>query len=117
MNKRIEELEIALIALKTEFESFKAYHDKIVEHLNQAGESKEAEITRLKNLCVGFSWAKWVATDYSGDIWAYAEEPIKFINWWRTLDANCEKITPEQAIFLCGRLPEWSEDEPIPVKQ
>ena len=116
MNKRIEELEIALIALKTEFESFKAYHDKIVEHLNQAVESKEAEITRLKNLCVRFSWAKWVATDEDGCIFAYEAKPIKIMNVWEPLYRHFEKITPEQAIALCGRVPAW-EDEPIPVKQ
>ena len=62
-------------------------------------------------------WAKWVATDYNGYIWAYAEEPEKVINWWMALYGQFKKITPEQAIALCGRVPEWSDVVPIQVKR
>lgn len=62
-------------------------------------------------------WAKWVATDYNGDIWAYAEEPEKVINWWRALYGQFEKITPKQAMLLCGRVPAWANDEPTPVER
>ena len=62
-------------------------------------------------------WANWVATDDLGEIWAYAEEPIKTICWWRAIDEHCERITHEQAISICGRIPQWSDDEPTRVKR
>ena len=116
MNKRIEELEIALISLKTEFESFKAYHDKIVEHLNQAAESNEAEITRLTKIHGRLSWAKYVAADMVGTICVYRSSPTKGTKMWHSTDLF-EDITPDQALSLCGRIPEWSDEEPTPVKQ
>ena len=65
-------------------------------------------------------WANWIATDEIGEIWAYADRPIRDIKSWKTwvsFDAYMEHITPEQAIALCGRLPQWSDDEPTPVKR
>ena len=62
-------------------------------------------------------WANWVATDDLGEIWAYSEEPIKTMYWWKSIGGHCENITQEQAIFLCGRLPQWSDDEPTRVKR
>lgn len=115
MNKRIEELEIDLIALKTEFESFKAYHDKIVEHLNPASESKEAEITPLTWPYGGLIWVKYIATDKDGAIVAFLSKPERDNDMWLSLDYD-EEITSEQAIELCGRVPSW-KDEPIPVRQ
>lgn len=65
-------------------------------------------------------WANWVATDEDGEIWAYTDRPIRDIKSWKTwvsFDAYMEHITPEQAIALCGRLPQWSDDEPTRVKR
>lgn len=62
-------------------------------------------------------WANWIATDEIGEIWAYAEEPIKTMYWWRVLSGHCENITQEQALSICGRIPQWSDDEPTPVKR
>ena len=65
-------------------------------------------------------WANWVATDEIGEIWAYTDRPIRDIKsrkTWVSFDAYMEHITPEQAIALCGRLPQWSDDEPTPVKR
>lgn len=114
MNKRIEELEIALISLKTEFESFKAYHNKIIEHLNQAVENKEAEITPLTWPYGRLNWVKYIATDKDGAIIAFLSKPERGNVMWLSLDYD-DEITSEQAIGLCGRVPLW-EDEPIPVK-
>lgn len=115
MNERIEELEIALISLKTEFESFKAYHDKIVEHLNQAAESNEAEITQLTWPYGRLNWVKYIATDKDGTIVAFLSKPERGNVMWLSLDYDYE-ITSEQAIAICGLVPAW-KDEPIPVKQ
>ena len=62
-------------------------------------------------------WANWIATDDLGEIWAYAEEPIKTIYWWRAIGGHCESITHEQALSICGRIPQWSDDEPTRVKR
>lgn len=62
-------------------------------------------------------WAKWVATDESGFTYAYAEEPIKTMYWWNALGVPCKSITHEQALSLCGRIPEWTDNKPTPVKR
>ena len=33
------------------------------------------------------------------------------------IDEYYEYITPEQTLSLCDRVPEWTNDEPIPVKR
>lgn len=60
------------------------------------------------------SWAKWVATDETGDIWAYSDKPIKLNYSWEAAD-EAELITPVMAIVLCDRVPGWSDEEPTPV--
>ena len=77
----------------------------------------ELENKIKKEVSDNLDWAKYVATDYNGEIWAYAEKPIKFIDWWRALDGNCEKITIAQAMLLCGRVPIWEDNTPTPVKR
>lgn len=63
------------------------------------------------------SWARWVATDTTGDVYAYESRPYKVeAHWlWEDNDKYIE-ITPNQAITLCGRLPKWEDEEPTPVK-
>ena len=63
-----------------------------------------------------FYWAKYVTTDADGQIFALEALPEKRNIWWypRSL-TRFEKITPEQAITLCGRIPEWEDEEPTPV--
>lgn len=65
-------------------------------------------------LLTDLSWVKWVAMDQTGDIWAYAEKPIKLNYSWEAADEG-ELITPVMAIVLCDRVPEWSDSEPTPV--
>lgn len=35
--------------------------------------------------------------------------------WFKFLTAGWTDITPEEAIALCGRMPEWSDNEPTPI--
>ena len=35
--------------------------------------------------------------------------------WFKFLTAGWTDITPEEAIALCGRVPEWSDEEPTPI--
>ena len=65
-----------------------------------------------------FHWAKYVATDEDGEVWAYADRPIRDTKSWKkwvSFDAYMEHITPEQAMALCGRVPKWEDEEPTPV--
>ena len=58
--EKIEELQIALISVRSEYESFKAYHDRIVDELNKTinelNEKKNTETQKSKAL----EWTKWV---------------------------------------------------------
>jgi len=62
-------------------------------------------------------WANWIATDIDGAIYAYDEKPIKMEMEYQWYDINTlhKEITSEQSISLCGRIPEWSDEEPTPV--
>ena len=63
-------------------------------------------------------WAKYVATHRNGGIYAHEALPTKKIIWWRPQPfTKLERITPEQAFVLCGRIPQWSDEEPTPVKR
>ena len=57
--EKIEELQIALISVRSEYESFKAYHDRIVDELNKTinelKEKKNTETPKSKAL----EWTKW----------------------------------------------------------
>lgn len=64
------------------------------------------------------SWARWVATDMTGDVYAYESRPYKVEDHWLWEDNDKYiEITPNQAITLCGRLPKWEDEEPTPVKK
>ena len=57
----------------------------------------------------------WVATDQNGIIWRRDNSLIKDDGYWeRRLE---ERLTPMQAMALCGRVPKWSDDEPTPIYQ
>ena len=61
--------------------------------------------------------AKWVAADKVGSIFAFSKEPKKGVYvWFPQKDDWFESITEEQAIALCGRVPQWP-DKPTRVKQ
>ena len=63
------------------------------------------------------SWAKWVATDMTGDVYAYESRPYKVETHWLWGDNDRYiNIIPNQAIALCGRVPKWEDEEPTPVK-
>ena len=65
---------------------------------------------------VDLSWAKWVATDENGEIFAYEALPIKGRIWWNSQSLTMfKRITPEQAIALCNVIPQWDDEEPIQV--
>ena len=63
----------------------------------------------------GLDWVNWVAKDYDKRIWAYSEKPRKSKNVWRSDDRAPKQISTEQAVSLCGCVPEWSDGEPTPV--
>ena len=63
-----------------------------------------------------FYWAKYVTTNKDGEICALESLPEKGGQWWWPLSTTRFKtITPEQAIALCGRVPQWEDEEPTPV--
>lgn len=125
MNKKekIEKLQIELISVRSEYELFKAYHDRIVDELNKTvNELKEViENTEIQNLkALGeFDMVKYVAKNKYGDIFVFSKKPSKGINVWlpETGERWVEGITQEQAYALCGRVPQWEDDEPTPVKR
>ena len=68
----------------------------------------------------------WVATDKSGSIFAYEAKPYKNRQFdldtdeWVDLDEwvegkYCIDVTEEQSIKLCGKVPQWTDEEPTPV--
>ena len=89
---------------------------KELEELKTRVSELENRITKEEVLDIS-EWANWIATDDLGEIWAYAEEPIKTMYWWRGLSGQCESITQEQALSICGRIPQCSDDEPTRVKR
>lgn len=64
------------------------------------------------------SWANWVATDEDGIIGAFQVKPYKDESIWNFYTSGeYLHITKAQAMVLCGRVPEWSDDKPTPVKR
>ena len=63
-------------------------------------------------------WAKWVATDEDGCIFAFTVKPTRGESRWGLETKGWfESITITQAMLLCGRVPAWTNDEPTPVKR
>ena len=70
----------------------------------------EAEVDDL-------SWARWVATDRDGSVFAYKWKPNKGdMHWWAEDEDGWRNITHKVSIDLCGRVPEWSDEEPTLIK-
>ena len=68
-----------------------------------------------KETLARYNWVKYVATDKDGKIWVFLDKPFKDGYVWNSLISNF-MITEEQAIVLCGRVPQWDDDEPTPVR-
>ena len=62
-------------------------------------------------------WAKWVATDMGGLVYAFSNKPEKLNKtWYEGSDNGIQaEITSDQALAICGRIPEWSDEEPTQV--
>ena len=116
--EKIEELQIALISVRSEYESFKAYHDRIVDELNKTV-SELKEIIEKKETQNPHGWVKYVATDENGCIYAYNSKPYKHKHEWvHGVDGDTLKeLTIEQVLDLGIRVPKWSDNEPTPVKK
>lgn len=54
----------------------------------------------------------WVVRTSGGSIGRYMA-PVKTDHGWTAVTTRF--ITEEEAIALCGRMPEWSDDEPTPI--
>ena len=89
----------------------------------KALEELKARVSELENRITkeelpDLGWAKWVATDKDGCIFAFTVKPTRGESrWGLETEGWFESITPEQALKLCGRVPEWSDKEPTPVKR
>ena len=60
---------------------------------------------------------KYIATDEDGSIFMFYDRPVKGERvWFPQTNKWFDRITGEQAIIICGRIPEWSDEEPTPVK-
>ena len=78
----------------------------------------ELENKIKKEVSDNLYWAKWVATDEDGCIFAFTVRPIRGKSrWGLEKDGWFESITPEQAILMCGRVPVWTNDEPTQIKR
>ena len=86
-------------------------------------QENKKEFIRIVNLTketfAKYGWAKYVATDEDGKIYAYSDRPgMKYDRNWATggfFKVKC--ITTDQALSLCGRVPEWNDMYPTPVKR
>ena len=114
MNK---ELLDKVVSLYTEIgnidENIKMLEANKADLLTQLNEY-ETLVNFVKN-STDLGWAKWVATDYNGDIYAYSDAPIKVDGGWWPTDGRYENIPHEQALSICGRIPQWDDEEPIQV--
>ena len=67
---------------------------------------KELEAAKGKKL------KGWISADADGNIF-YFRKPTKFGVQWQGI----RLISKDDAIYLCDRVPEWSDDEPTPIYQ
>ena len=84
-------------------------------------QQSKKEFIRIVNLTkktlAKYNWAKYVAADKVGSIFAFSKGPVKKVyEWFPQKDDLFKSITEEQAIVLCGRVPQWDDTEPTPVK-
>ena len=94
------------------------YYNKITEidKLNKRIAELEKSFNDANTQIFGeLSWAKYVATDEDGEIFAFLNKPFKGSSVWGNSSGKYELISLYQAIILCGREPKWQDDEPTYV--
>ena len=115
--------------MRDEFEEHKISTFEILQELNASKAQSHAQTLRIIELekqieennqtmrvISEFEWAKWASMDKDGVIYAYDEKPVKYQYEWGHGEGNkSEELKKEQAIILCGKIPEWSDNEPISV--
>ena len=101
------------------YDTLKAeYNNKITEidKLNKRIAELEKSFNDANTQIFGeLSWAKYVATDEDGEIFAILNKPFKGSSVWGNSSGKYELISLYQAIILCGREPKWQDDEPTYV--
>ena len=55
-------------------------------------------------------WAKYVARDKNGTLWAFSEKPQKDLLIWKTEDTLCEKLDSGLFPYI-----KWSDEEPTEI--
>lgn len=88
-------------------------------------EELKARVSELENRITkeelpDLGWAKWVAADENGEVYAYKEKPSRDEGEWRYIGSMSWQFSPHEhdiVIALCGRLPKWEDEEPTPVKR
>ena len=79
----------------------------------------EQDKAKARANTAGLEWAKWVATDENGEVYAYKEKPSRDEGEWRSIGSMSWQFYADDhaiVIALCGRLPRWEDEEPTPVK-
>lgn len=94
-----------LSMLKRDFDRQLSYIQVL--EVENDGLSRELEAAKGKKL-IG-----WVTSDANGYLWRWDNALRKLPAQWERKVG--ERLTTDQAIALCGRVPKWSDDEPIPV--
>jgi methionine synthase II (cobalamin-independent) len=126
LNKEYElELLDEIKRLKEEKEQIRQMYEYRLElSLKDKSKIEELELC-LKKILIkekpdikGLTWVNWVATDKGGFIHAYKHKPVKLFPEWTSKGSDeLTRISPDQAIGLCGRVPIWTDTEPTPVKK
>ena len=75
-------------------------------------EEVKGRILEVLGIEVPMQFKGWVVKDDRGNIVLY-HAPTKTDRGWTAVTAKF--ITEEKAVKLCGRVPEWSDDEPTPI--
>lgn len=97
------------------YNSILAQYAELKVKLNAIEQDKPNVEPKPETNLAGLEWAKWVATEDNGEIWAYSYKPKKLkITWEASGYKVYDQITPEQSIALCGRVPLWDDTEPTP---
>ena len=86
-------------------------------YINEASEPETAE-EQIETDISHLSWAKWVAADENGKVYAYKEKPNRGEGEWRSIGSMSWQFSPHEhdiVIALCGRVPKWEDEEPTPT--
>lgn len=125
--KLIKEYELELLdeikRLKEDKEHIRQmYEHRVEQFFKDKSKIDELELCLKKALgkekpdIKGLNWVNWVATDKGGFIHAYKHKPVKLFPEWISRGSDeLTKISQDQAIGLCGRVPLWEDTEPTPV--